>query len=107
MSRDADCHVDVCENTLPEVDLDDECSEPRPPAREVRFLDFKDIYSRVDVSHGPVDPSRVWLMFESQEAVIHLSVEEGIARRLFDRLGAILPHFREVRSRVEPIAGRR
>lgn len=103
MSRDIGSEPDLSEDTLPEICVDDRADDgrPRAPAREVRCIDFKDIYSQVDVSHGPTDPSRVWLMFESPEAVIHLSLEEGIARRLFERLGEILPRFREVRSRVD------
>jgi hypothetical protein len=37
-------------------------------------------------------------MFENRDVIIHLSVEEGIARRIFERLGEILPGFRYVRS---------
>lgn len=34
-------------------------------AREVRVLDFKDGRSQVTVSHGPTDPSRVWVALDN------------------------------------------
>jgi hypothetical protein len=106
MPRDSEADLD--EDTLPEIEFPDEPDDDRhAPARDVRIADFKDVHSQVTVSHGPRDPSRVWLMFESDDAVIHLSVEEGIARQVFERLAEILPRFHEVRWRGDPVEPRR
>ena len=102
MMRDPDGlppdHDKFDEETLPETLISEVTAQIWPPLREVRVLDFKDGRSRVDVSHGPDDPSRVWLSIENDSAYVSLSVEEGIARQIWDALGTVLARFREVRS---------
>lgn len=100
---DSDSKPDLDEDTLPELRFDDpEEQGTQAPGRDVRIVDFKDVRTEVSVSHGPADPSRVWLMFENQDSIIHISIEEGIARRLFEWLGGVLARFRDEGVPIAP-----
>ena len=83
---------------MPERLISEVTQQNWPPLREVHVLDFKDGRSEVNVSHSPNDPSRVWLSLENDKTSINLSVEEGIARRLWEALGDVLARFRDVRA---------
>jgi hypothetical protein len=88
------------EETLSENDAPDAGRATRPPSREVRILDFKDGRTGVAVTHGPVDPSRILITLRSGQAVLQISVEEGVGRQIADGLASVLPSFRAVRSRL-------
>ena len=88
------------EETLSENDAPAPRRDTRPPSRKVRILDFKDGRTGVAVTHGPVDPSRIWITLRSGQAVLQLSIEEGVGRKIADGLTTLLPSFRAVRSRL-------
>ncbi len=93
------------EITITEPELtptfDDDEEEKTPGSTiDVRILDFKDGHSSVSVSHGPVDPSRVWIAFQNRNAYLHLSFEEGIVRKLADGLRTVLATFQQVRCAI-------
>ena len=94
--------------TEPEVTSELGDDEKTPiPARDVRILDFKDGHGSLSVTHGPIDPSRVWIAFQNREAYLHLSFEEGLVRRLAEGLRLVLETFHEVRSAIHQRGGTR
>jgi hypothetical protein len=103
------------DDTLPPYDeitqTDPDChrppTSPIPRRRDVHVLDFKDGRSAATVTHGPLDPSRLWVTIENQEAYLQLSFEEGIARKLLERLLVVLATFGEVRSALDHRGGLR
>jgi hypothetical protein len=93
------------EITLTDPDLHRPPTSPIPRRRDVHVLDFKDGRSAATVTHGPLDPSRLWVTIENQEAYLQLSFEEGIARKILERLLVVLETFGEVRSALNNRAG--
>lgn len=100
--------IDYVEITITEPDVEADPADDQTPvsARDVYVLDFKDGQSSVVVTHGPIDPSRVWIAFQNRDAYLHLSFEEGVIRNLAAGLRLILATFHQVRSagheRCEP-----
>ena len=89
---------DFAEETLTDYEVTTKAPADQPSQREICFLDFKDGRTDVTVTHGPVDPSRIWLTLRSGDAVLQVTVEEQVARKIADGLGAVLPTFRAVRA---------
>jgi hypothetical protein len=88
------------QDTLPELDSPILARDVTGPSREVCNLDFKDGRTRVTVTHGPLDPSRIWITLRSEHASVQVSIEEGVGRQIAQGLASVLPTFRSVRSRV-------
>lgn len=106
-SDDASFDLDREADTLPghyaEITITGHLPDPDKtptPTRDIHFVDFKDGRSSVGVTHGPTDPSRVWVVIESEHAYLHLSMEEGTARSLAGGVSAVLETFRDVRSLI-------
>ena len=67
------------------------------PARDVQLFDFKDGSTTTAVSHGPRDPSRIWLSLRTDTTIVSLSIEEGIAQQIATGLADVLRNFKAVR----------
>ena len=67
------------------------------PARDVQLFDFKDGPTTTAVSHGPRDPSRIWLSLRTGTTIVSLSIEEGIAQQIATGLADVLRNFKAVR----------
>lgn len=88
------------EETLPEpVPTPSGHAGDRSPLRQSCVLDFKSHHTTVSISHGPTDPSRIWIKVESPTAALHVSVEEKVGRDLAEGLTSALSTFQAVRSR--------
>lgn len=87
------------EQTLTDDDAPADRRDTQVSTRDVCFLDFKDGQTGVAVTHGPIDPSRIWITLRSGQAVLRVSVEEGVGRSIAEGLARVLPTFRAVRSR--------
>ena len=86
------------EDTLTDHDARRAVPRGRGPRRELCFLDFKDGRTGVAVTHGPIDPSRIWITLRSGDAVLRISFEEDVGRQIAAGLASVLPTFRAVRS---------
>lgn len=86
------------EETLPEPEPAPHDHGGRRPLRQVCVLDFKSHDTTVSVSHGPADPSRIWIVLESATATLHVSVEEKVGRDLAAGLARALSTYQAVRS---------
>jgi hypothetical protein len=70
------------------------------PGRDVRLFDFKDGPTTIAVSHGPLDPSRIWLSLRTDTTILSLSIEEGNAQQIASGLADVLKTFKAVRFRT-------
>ena len=91
MSMQFDDVTDV-ETTLGRPSEDDAAAD-----RDVRIFDFKDGPTAIAVTHGPRDPSRIWLSLRTDTTVVSLSIEEGIAQKIAAELADVLRTFKAVR----------
>ena len=93
---------------IPEAEqFDDVTAVETPPGRpseddakhvrNVQLFDFKDGPTTIAVSHGPLDPSRVWLSLRTDTTIVSLSIEEGIAQQIATGLADVLRTFKAVR----------
>jgi hypothetical protein len=98
----------VSPSDIPEAEqFDDVTAVETPPGRpsedeakhvrNVQLFDFKDGPTTIAVSHGPLDPSRVWLSLRTDTTIVSLSIEEGIAQQIATGLADVLRNFKAVR----------
>jgi len=86
------------EETLPEPEPSPRSQVDRSTLRQTCVLDFKSHHTTVTITHGPIDPSRIWIAVESPTAALHVSVEEKVGRALAEGLTRALSTFQAVRS---------
>jgi hypothetical protein len=87
------------EQTLPEPGPTPGSADRRP-VRQACVVDFKSHETKVSITHGPADPSRIWIAVESPKAALHVTVEEEVGREIAEGLSRALSTFRAVRSRI-------